>query len=59
MTSVIRRLNSGPSCIPTAKSLDDVLHYWKEGTPEKGFVVPLANWCLNYKPNDIFSEAQK
>ena len=59
MISVIWHPNLGPPRISTAKSLDDVLHYWEEGAPEKGLVVFLANWCLNYNPNEYCSEAQK
>ncbi|KIM83638.1 hypothetical protein PILCRDRAFT_7051 [Piloderma croceum F 1598] len=51
-TRTIRRPKYGPPRIPTANSLDDVLRYWEDGAPEKGLVVPLANWCINFKPHE-------
>jgi hypothetical protein len=58
-TRTIRRPKYGPPRIPTANSLDDVLRYWEDGAPEKGLVVPLANWCINFKPHEYRNETQK
>lgn len=51
--------HQGPPRIPEAHSLDDVIQYWEEGAPDKGLVVPLANWCVQYNPKEYRSEAQK
>ena len=58
-TTTARRPKYGPPRIPTANSLDDVLRYWEDGAPDKGLVVPLANWCINFKPHEYRNEAQK
>jgi hypothetical protein len=48
-----------PSRIPETNTIHDVIHYWEQGAPEKGLLVPLKDWRTTFEPWKYHTEGQK